>query len=373
MNQNLAFLETLATTGNAASATERVGFDIGWDHAHHGLVPPAELLHPGTPITQGWTAGKAVYGRRTLSVGRSTRQWLALRLVAWRNGWAFDTAQVTPNHLAQIHTGRCPVRRTPLGGAAGTADAPCIERLNPLAGYAAGNLALTSCAAAQARAGLNVAGLVRQARAAQSGTTQAVGMAADAWWRLAVLQSFATPLPFAEAAALPLAVMPPNRVRLLNAVQGLQALVTSMFMAPGWAGRCRALGASLPTVAARLDFNLFVGAMAPRVIEAAVEGVYLRPALEDAWLNERVLRRWQHFALALGEAPVEALLQLADHQRLGGVRTQWHAPEQAIEGWALADGGRQRSRSAPMPARAAARLSAPGRVHRAALAPPAAC
>ena len=59
-----------------AEAHDSTGFDLGWDHAHHGLVPPAELLLDGTPIGQGWRAGKAVFGRRTLAATRHVRLWL---------------------------------------------------------------------------------------------------------------------------------------------------------------------------------------------------------------------------------------------------------------------------------------------------------
>ena len=97
-------------TAAPTEPADRIAFDIGWDHAHHGLVPPAELLHPGTPVLQGWMAGKAVFGRRTLATSRATRQWLALRLLAWRRGIHFETQQLNAHHFAQIHTDRCPIR-----------------------------------------------------------------------------------------------------------------------------------------------------------------------------------------------------------------------------------------------------------------------
>ena len=56
----------------ATDLGDQAGFQIGWDHAHHGLVPPAGLLLDGTPIGQGWRAGRAVFGRRTLD-RKSTR------------------------------------------------------------------------------------------------------------------------------------------------------------------------------------------------------------------------------------------------------------------------------------------------------------
>jgi hypothetical protein len=318
---------------------ERTGFDIGWDHAHHGLVPPAELLHAGTPVAQGWMAGKSVFGPRCLPCGRFTRQWLALRLLAWRRGIVFDVEQVSANYLCQIHAARCPVTRMPLGGAAGQADAAQVERLNPHAGFAAGNLATLSEHAAQARAGLSVQQAVRQARAQQAGAAPAGGLDVAAWWRLAALQAFATPLPFAQVAQLPLAVLPPNRVRLLNAAQGLQALVTLLFATPGWSTRCRALALLLPAHTLRHDFNLFVGALAPRVLEAGRDAGAVRQALEDAWLQERVQRRWQHFVLSLGETATETLLDRAAAAGLAGVRTLCHGPEQAVDGWGLPASG----------------------------------
>jgi hypothetical protein len=168
-----------------------------------------------------------------------------------------------------------------------------------------------------------------------------------------VLRSFATPLPFAEAARLPLVVLPPNRVRLLNAAQGLQALLTLQFATPGWSARTRAIAELLPQHTLRHDYNLFIGAIAPRVLEAGPTPADVRQALEDAWLGERVQRRWQHFVLSLGEAGTQALLDRATAHGLAAVRTWNLDPEQAVEGWALAEGGRAQSMPAPAPTRAA--------------------
>ncbi len=330
-----------------ADTSDRPGFAIGWDHARHGLVPPPELLLEGTPISQGWLAGKAVLGRRTLAASRTVRLWLQLRTLAWRRGIVFETQQVTPHYLAQIHSERCPVLRLPLGGASGDALSPVVERLNPHAGYAAGNLVVMSQQAAQARQGLTASEAVRRAHRAAASEAAVDGLEAAAWWRLAALAAFATPLPFFEVAGLPLAVLPPNRVRLLNAAQGLQALVTQLFARPGWSARARALATMLPEHTVRHDFNLFVGAVAPRVLEAGTGAGELRLALEDAWLHERVQRRWQHFILSLGEAATAALLERAVAAGLAGVRTINHATEQATDGWALAACGRAAVQRSP--------------------------
>lgn len=328
MNQALIELDARTT-----DPVDRTGFDIGWDHAHHGLVPPAELLLDGTPVSDGWRAGKAVYGHRTLATGPSTRAWLALRLRAWRLGIAFEHHQLTPHYLAQVQAVRCPVRRVALGGATGQADAPVVDRLNPMAGYAAGNVAMLSLAAAQAREGVDVLEAQRRAHRAQHDADTVLGLDAAGWWRAAALRAFATPMAFHDAARVPLAMLPPNRVRVLNAPQCLQVLVTTQFAAPGWSARTRTLAEMLPAHTLRHDFNLFVGALAPRVLEAAPDGT--RRALEDAWLNDRVQRRWQHFVLSLGEPGCQALLQQAEARGLAGVRLMFHAPDQAVDGWSL--------------------------------------
>lgn len=344
-----------------AQAHDSTGFDLGWDHAHHGLVPPAELLLDGTPIGQGWRAGKAVFGRRTLACTRAVRQWLALRTQAWRRGLAFETTQVTAHYLAQIEARHCPVTRQPLGGVPGSPDAAVVTRLQPDAGYAAGHLAVVSQRAADARGTLDAREALREAARIDAGiVAPPAGLSPAECWRLAVLASFVTALPFTEAARVPLRVLPPNRVRLLNAVQGLQALLTLQFSTPGWSARVRAIADLLPRAGAdelRQDFNLFVGALAPRLLEAGAgrDARATRRALEDAWADERLNRRWQQFVLALGEAGVEGLLQRAAEAGLAGVHTLMHAPAAATEGWSLASGGRLLSPPRRAPARPSSR------------------
>ena len=340
MNQATLDLDTLQ-----AQAGDHTGFELGWDHAHHGLVPPAGLLLDGTPIGQGWRAGKAVFGRRTLAATRQVRLWLQLRTQAWRLGLAFEDHQVTPNYLAQIEVGHCPVMRQPLGGALAGDDTPTVTRLNQAAGYAAGHLAVLSARAARqlATEGLDARCALRRAARLDAGIEATpVGWSVDQAWRAAVLASFTTALPFAEALRVPLRVLPPNRVRVLNAVQGLQVLLTLQFASPGWSQRLRAMADQLPHPALRPDFNAFVGALAPRLLEAGplADTRSTRRALEDAWRDARLNRRWQQLTLALGETGVQTLLTRCAQGDLAGVRTHWHEPEQATEGWALATAGR---------------------------------
>ncbi len=338
---------------------DRVGFDLGWDHARHGLVPPPALLHEATPVGQGWRAARATFGQRTLGAGAPVRWWLALRITAWREGVAFDTEQVNPQYLAQIQVTRCPVLRCTLGGAAHEPTAAVVQRLNPQAGYAAGNLAVMSRRAAEARQGADLLTLVRRARRAEAEGDEVDGLPAAAWWRLAALQGFATPLRLHEAASLPLAVLPPQRVRLLNAAQGLQALLSLLFVGPGFSERLRAVAALLPEHTLRQDFNLFVGALAARVVEAGEQPAARRQAIEQAWLGERVQRRWQHLVLSLGEAATTTLLdRLAE--RTPGVLNHRH--DVATDGWALEQSGRLAAPArSPRAARPAPQLPPPQR------------
>lgn len=346
---------------------DATGFRIGWDHAHRGLVPPPELLVDGTPIGEGWRAARAVFGGRSMPwpANRHTRRWLALRIEAWRAGAAFDLATVTPNHLAQIEATRCPARQTALsGGSSQLPDAPVVVRLNPSAAYAAGNLVTLSRAAADAWQGLGVEALVQRARACEAAEIlaaqgllfdhrathePAAGLAgadpspaptdpaatASMWWRLATLRSLATPLSAAEAARLPLAAMPPNRVRVLNAPQALQVLLTLRLACDDWSARMVQVAARLPAHSLRTDFNLWVGALAPRRLEAQALGRDPVRALEAAWLGERVQRRWHHFVLSLGEVACEQLVRQLAGEKLAGLRTEHLAWEQALDGWSL--------------------------------------
>ena len=135
-------------TFDAHPADPHVGFELGWDHAHHGVLPPPEQLHAGNPLFQGWRAGQACFGARTLGASRLARSWLQLRLFAWQRGLAFELGQVTPHYLGQLDVPLCPVTRQPLGAADTSIDRVCDQ-----AGYAAGNLVMMSRAANRAKGG----------------------------------------------------------------------------------------------------------------------------------------------------------------------------------------------------------------------------
>ncbi len=330
-----------------AAATPDPAFALGWDYAHHGLVPPAEHLLPNHPLRQGWEAGRAAFGGRTLRGGDRVQHWLALRLAAWAQGQAFETTEVTANYLAQIDSARCPITRQPLGEAVEGGEPGQVERLNPRAGYAAGNLATLSRRAQQAKGSkrwdeARLAAVLAEARAADgNGTVEGLGSAE--WARLATLMSFATPLPHELAATLPLRVLPPNRVRLINPIQGLQALVTLQLTHAGFAARVAQVVSLLPGLDLRRDFHLFFHSLLPRAWQGGrpESAEVMRGRLEDAWADPDVLRRWQRFASQLTAEQADQLLQKLVAKGLasglpGAQRVQWHTPARATEGWALA-------------------------------------
>jgi len=126
-------------------AGKRVGFELGWDYAHHGVTPPVEHLFSNSPLRQGWQAGQATFGRRTLKARSHTLLWLQLRTHAWTRGRHFETLLLTPNYLQQLDTDWCPITRHAL-------DQRSVDRVRDDAGYAAGNLAVMSHAANRAKA-----------------------------------------------------------------------------------------------------------------------------------------------------------------------------------------------------------------------------
>jgi hypothetical protein len=322
--------------GPQLSAHERLGFELGWDHAHHGLTPPTAHLFATSPLRQGWLAGRATFGRRTLKASRHTRLWLALRSHAWARGRSFETLELTPNYLQQISVEHCPITRALLDESNAS-----IDRVRDDAGYAAGNIAMLSRQANAAKAAHGWSSAAELAASLSQGPfTEVAGLGVAEWQRVAVLCSFVTELPHEQAACIPLHVLPPNRLRLFNPIQALQALVTRQLATPGWSQRLARIEALLPAdEALRGDFNRFVMALVPRVLrnskDALLAAHEIRWALEDAWSDTLVLKRWSRFALQLSAAQAESLVQRAAAKRLATVHVQRHAAPRATEGWAL--------------------------------------
>ncbi len=325
-----------AQTSPAASTHEATGLALGRDFALFGLSPPIEHLYAQSPLQRGWLAARA-RGARTHAAHSHTPLWLALRTHAWARGRSFEDIQLTPNYLAQLDTAFCPITRQTLD-----ASSRSLDRVRDDAGYAAGNLAQMSRRANRAKGQRDHAALAEMARSAAAGPIHFIGgLDAAQWQRLSVLASFVTPLPHEQAALIPMQVLPPNRLRLFNPIQALQALITRQLSKPGWSARLARIEALLPSDALRSDFNRFVLALAPRVLAVSEldTAEQIRWALEDAWALPLVQKRWARLALQLTPEQAQGLVERAAAKRLSPLHIQRHAD--ATDGWALATAGFQ--------------------------------
>ena len=323
-----------------------LGLELGWDHAHYGVTPPVEHLFAASPLRQGWLSGRAAFGQRTLKAGHHVRLWLKLRTHAWARGRAFDAVQVTPNYLQQIAADWCPITRIALDQHGDHGSQRSVDRVRNDAAYAAGNLAMMSRAANNAKHQHDWQSASEVACSLGRGPLESIaGLGAPEWRRIATLCSYVTELAHAQAAALPMLVLPPNRLRLFNPIQALQALITRQLSTPGWSQRLECVEALLPGATLQRDFNAFVLALVPRLLQAGVQGQghAMRWTLEDAWGTDLVLRRWTQFAQGLSAAQAEQLVTRATEKALSPLRMQQHVGTEATAGWALERQGFQPS------------------------------
>src|SRR5438552_3391285 len=108
-------------------------------------------------------------------------------------------------------------------------------------------------------------------------------------------------MPHARAAALPLLVLPPNRLRLLNPVQSLQVMLSLQFTRAGHGRRCAALASLMPSAEALHAFKPFMLTLLARKVAARriADAIAERHAVEDMWHDPLVNRRWQRLALRM--------------------------------------------------------------------------
>ena len=329
-----------AAAPSGASATRPAGLPaapadpgdaLGFDHARYGLVPPADCLWPGHPVREGWERGRHRLARRERPATPAVRQWLALRLSAWRAGLPFDDHQITPGTLRALAT----ATHCPISGARLADDAPVV-RLDESRGWTAGHLVRVAPAAAERLAGLDwaaaCAALAAVDAVVQRGESGGNSPSRAFWRRLVALKSLATPLSHDEALAQPLHVLPPNRLRLVNPVQALQALLTLQLAAPGWGQRAAGVAEAVPD-ALRGEFNLFFHTLLARAMQQGHGPARdaMRGALEQAWGHAAVQRRWEAFARRLTPAAAEVLVGRVAARPLPGLAVLRHD-----EGLALA-------------------------------------
>ncbi len=331
-------LSNLQPAPVASYPDPQTGHAIGWDHARHGVAPPAALLREGCPVRAGFVAARSRFAGRSLRPSPHVRQWLRLRVQAWLHGQVFEDMRLTANHLRQICPTHCPVTREPLGAQG------VPTRMRADAAFAAGNVVMLSARAAQARAGAAdwqaAWALAKQSSAQDSANT--TGLSTAEWARLALLMSFTCALSEQHAAALPLLVLPPNRLCLFNATQGVQALLTRLLAQPGWTPALRRWAGVLGHTPARHELHRVAAALLPRLLRGndAADAQAHRQTLEDAWGCELLQRRWQAFADALRAGQAHALLDDARRAGWAGRGLNLVSGERATEGWALPTHGR---------------------------------
>ena len=230
----------------------------------------------------------------------------------------------------------------PLGAEALGASLGSIDRVRHDAGYAAGNLVVMSARANRAKGANAFRDAQRIAGRIEAGDlADFAGLDATQWSRIAVLCSFVETLPHAEAAAVPMRVLPPNRLRLFNPVQALQAFVSRQLLVPGWSRRLARFEELLPGNTLQRDFKRFFMAFLPRVLEAGrlTRGQASRWAVEDAWGLPPVLARWTEFASQLTAGQCESLLARAETEGLASHPTLRSTEAGAVDGWRLATRG----------------------------------
>jgi len=271
--------------------------------------------------------------RRSAVPADAQQRWWRLQGRARREGRAVEPLLVTPRLMARIDATTCPVMREPM--------APRSRQAVPLrhdADVAAGHLVtLGPVAAAAAAACPDWAGAWAMAEQLARDGGQAQGLGAQAWRRLAVLKSFVQPLTPAQAATLPLCVLPPARLRVLSPVQSLQVVMTLALTAADRVDRLMALidSAGDPDlrVTARV-FALTLLARCPPGLEALASAAQ-RTALEDLWDDELLLRRWHRLAGRLDDAQAGAWLRRA--RSLWADERRWRpvAADVVTQGWSL--------------------------------------
>lgn len=297
----------LAGDALAKGGADARAWQIGLDHARHGLALPAAHLHEGSPLYAGWCAGQARGGAaRHRDPAPGLRRWLQLRLQAWCEGLDWDDALLTPNYLRQLEAVHCPVTRQRLVDEQGDPRQRVLARLLQHEGYRAGHLAELSRVAAQALQGRSLAELQQCALQALRNGEALDGLSPAAWQRLASLVGYVAP---ADEAAVQ-RLLPPNRLRLAHPEQALQAWLTRQLLNPGWSQRLQALTDAMPSVASHQAARLLGAALAPHALCLPTEMPARLWMLEDMWAQDgRLQRRWLQLVALLSPLTLERLLQ----------------------------------------------------------------
>lgn len=271
------------------------------------------------------------------------QRWWRLQGQARRDGRRVEPLLVTPRFVARIDAAVCPVTRMPMSG-----SARVVVALRPDASVAAGHLATLGRRAAAVPSGTWGDAWAQAQRLAAKAEPAAqpdlrdgdvggdvAALDAPAWRRLAVLRSFVQALTPAEAATLPLHVLPPARLRVLSPVQGLQVAMTLALLHTDRTTRLMQLVDAADGEDLRLALRLFaltLLARRPADLHAQPPAAR-RHTLEDLWDDPLLQRRWSRLALRLTDEAAQGLLRRVLTGR--GAKEGWRTLDlsQAIDGW----------------------------------------
>lgn len=129
---------------------DKIGFELGWDHASHGVQVPPDCNTD--TVKDGYNAGLLQMGRSKPKEAptRYVRKWLQLRRNAWKRKRCFDES-ITHKYLDVIDVVYCPITRERLTHSTGTDTDWSVDRLNNDGGYVPGNLVVMSVRANKAK------------------------------------------------------------------------------------------------------------------------------------------------------------------------------------------------------------------------------
>jgi hypothetical protein len=118
-------------------------------------------------------------------------------------------------------------------------------------------------------------------------------------------------------------------VRLVNPIQAVQALLSLQLATPGWGARSSRVAASIPLLL-RCEFHLFFHTLLAHTLRAGQsvaaddERTAMRVAVERAWSEPTVQRRWERFARRIDAALAETLVERLAAEPLPGLQTLSH-------------------------------------------------
>jgi hypothetical protein len=137
---------------------DKIGFDVGWDHAEYGVHVPESVM--GGTLADGYNAAVLKIGRgRTKEADRYVRKWLQLRRNAWKRERIFSE-DVSPEFIRAISVPHCPITREKLTFSTGEDTDWSVDRLINDGGYVRGNLVVMSTRANKAKDSLTTRDIV---------------------------------------------------------------------------------------------------------------------------------------------------------------------------------------------------------------------